>query len=471
MKTTLEYIGVKENELKSMIETFESEYIEDILSGSFEDILEQNKIQKQDLAKLLGTDEKGRVILESIKIIKDEELMGDSMKEFISTFLGFSLKTIVEQTFLLSDMLSNRLSKDYSITHRDTQLTLKEGMKFSKALNQAMTLFRYSESKRESVLIRYSQILNDKVIEGDLVLSVNPIDFYSMSIGAGWSSCLSPGGEYESGTMSYAVDNKTVLAFLISKNTSELLNATALGMSGSLYPEKKWRQVFIYDSGSLVLAGSKQYPFTSTELEELAGEEIISRIEGKDSSSIKKYPISQLYSKIGLKYCQIGYSDFSTSTGTIFTEKEREEFETSSIDISGGATYNCILCNESSADSEGFSCDSCYSRHYCDYCDSRNSVDQMNGTVDGDLVCDYCATEYFATPEDDQYELYNVNDLVYSDIEQAYYTREGYEEKFSICEYCEEEKYSEDIVYKQDEEKLICLDCEKEKEKEENDNE
>ena len=115
----------------------------------------------------------------------------------------------------------------------------------------------------EKFRIAHSMCLNQKRLEGDLCLSIHPLDFMTMSENdSGWSSCMNwDGGEYHLGTVECMNSPNVVVAYLDNV-------AVPMDMFNTTWTNKMWRQLLCFTPE--ILLGNKQYPYSSEELQEEA---------------------------------------------------------------------------------------------------------------------------------------------------------------------------------------------------------
>jgi len=101
-----------------------------------------------------------------------------------------------------------------------------------------------------------SVINTDKEIDAELVISINPVDFITMSDNkTGWTSCMSwiDSGAYSTGTIEMMNSNVAAVAYLRSISPFEY--------NGLKIPNKSWRTlVFIHRD---ILLVGKHYPYQS----------------------------------------------------------------------------------------------------------------------------------------------------------------------------------------------------------------
>ena len=123
------------------------------------------------------------------------------------------------------------------------------GMKISRILPQLV-----SKGESNFINIEYSKVVQKFSFTGTAVLSIDPIDYITMSENSSnWRSCHSLDGEYSTGTLAYMLDTCSVVGYVKTKDT------TILDIS---YSDKIWRQMVLI--GEEYAVQSRQYPNTNS---------------------------------------------------------------------------------------------------------------------------------------------------------------------------------------------------------------
>ena len=114
------------------------------------------------------------------------------------------------------------------IEHAIPEVRVHEGEKTSRAINRICTYLNYNTVRgynRE--FAKYADALSPMTVERKVILSINPLDYLTMSFGNSWSSCHTidkknvrnmPNGyrgEYSSGTMSYMLDKTSMVLYTV----------------------------------------------------------------------------------------------------------------------------------------------------------------------------------------------------------------------------------------------------------------
>ena len=244
------------------------------------------------------------------------------------------------------------------------------GQKMSRVINKLLRYLGYDKiDGYEREFAKYADALNPITVKQTVVLSLNPLDYFTMSFGNSWSSCHtidkenkrsmpnSYEGVYSSGTMSYMLDETSMVLYSIDQK-----------YKGNEYWDtpKVNRQMFHYGEDKLIQ--SRLYP-QSNDVDSSAYEpfrnivqEIISTIfefpnywkRKKGTDAIYRYVSSD-----GTHYRD--YSNFEACSICWPTHKEMNE-EVMLI----GHDPICIKCGKEHAICGNISC--CPKIYYCTEC-------------------------------------------------------------------------------------------------------
>lgn len=428
------------------------------IEENFDRIFKDSYESKAALASHFGFDEYGRK-MKQVRIEKGLEAIEKEMVDW-ARGLGVTLHQIIRTYFTNTEMAENKISKDIVVTEYDN-ISFQAGTKFTRALSKIMEKMRYPFFRKDEVLTKYSQVLNEKVYQGLLVVSINPVDFYGMSYGSNWHSCLSPGGEYESGTMAYAMDSNSVIAFLVSSGYEEAYRTNTIKELTPL----KWRKILIASEEKDSFLTSRGYPFFGLELTdaaiELLWEEDVVRSNYKDYFANTRY-----------SYAGPGYSDITVSaTGVCHLyHKASGEFPGKAVFVAG-ESYQCVQCATYLAEDMAYSCWSCTGQALCDDCGETVYEDDLCTTEDGGRICECCADNNYYYVEDSQF-LVHQEDVVYIESTSCYYSQSYFDENGASCSSCSTLfMFNDEECFVEDEGVFYCSDCIPEEEEEEEENE
>lgn len=214
-------------------------------------------------------------------IKKDKDYLKDyTRNEFIADVINFW----VNQNYCFSDlsMLSrlfhyNNISKGYisclltdiPYHFHDFKCTIKNGMKTIRTIQKVLQATHYPNLE---LFEQWKNLINKvnvaQELRTNLVFSINPIDFMTMSDNTcNWSSCMSwmKNGCYRGGTLEMMNSNLAIVAYLEAP-TSFKLNISETEQYE--IPNKSWRSLF-YIHKDILLSG-KSYPYHNEDITRLA---------------------------------------------------------------------------------------------------------------------------------------------------------------------------------------------------------
>lgn len=339
-------------------------------------------------------------------IVKDTETqikVDDEVKE-----LGFNqyLKVLIEIPYFKNLYVLRRFIRDCgAISFYDNKTTeemsyriinqkgyeemvrIPQGMKITRALK----FFTLGDDKLLNMLqTKYSQIINTSVITGRMCVSVDPMDFLTMSVNNNnWRSCMALDGEYAAGALSYAVDKHTFMVYLKSDKEDENLKGVP---SDVKWNSKKWRCLMYFDEEYETIISTKQYPFTSSKLMEEAIE-MIKEVFGLENWTYKT--IDSLYDLNISTYSKgLIFNDLEAMNSKMLIHCLVKDLDKDDRKIFAGEEVLCPNCNGDIIDYGGsFICSGCAERSICENCGGPiNSNDELY-CVDGMEICYDCMSE------------------------------------------------------------------------------
>ena len=143
------------------------------------------------------------------------------------------------------------------------ELKIPYGTKPMKALRKLLNWIGYPNMKLfEFFRDKISVILTNKSISGTITISIDPVDFISLSNNnSNWSSCMTmPEGSYCTYVTAMMNSPYCFVAYFENKRKDYVVN-------GIKYPNKTWRVLMFYDIYSNKwICNNKEYPYTSSEL-------------------------------------------------------------------------------------------------------------------------------------------------------------------------------------------------------------
>ena len=331
------------------------------------------------------------------------------------------------------------------------------GQKTSRVINKLLTYLGYNKHpdyNRE--FAKYADSLSPLTIKRHTILSINPLDYLTMSFGNSWASCHtidktnkrgmpnSYSGCYSSGTISYMLDPSSMVLYTVDAE-----------YDGDEYWDQPKITRQMYHWGEEKLVQSRLYPQDN----DCDGEayvpyrnivqDIMSTIFDfpnlwsftKGTSAASRY----IYSE-GTHYRD--YNNFSSCVLSRIKGSENEECFTV------GAEPICIECGDRHTVCECISC--CEGERYvCADCGCVINEDDAI-YIDGDHYCRDCVSYCEHCENYHRGDVYDVHSYHGNEIEVCEWCRDEY---YRYCEHCEEYVYNENATDIDDYGTYVCDDC------------
>ena len=214
-----------------------------------------------------------------------------------------------------------------------TPVTLPHGMKTSRAFNKVCNTYGIDLLPDYNKLFaKYADMVSDLKRKMKFFISVNPLDYLTMSFGVSWQSChnLRSGG-WRGGTVSYMLDSTSFITFVhneIPTNCEE----------GKIY-----REMFHYSNGNLIQ--SRIYPSSNDgarDLYDFFGGLVcaeLAKLEDKENLWTRRDTCSDDYIK-GNQSAQ--YPDYGCHT----TKAHYAFTDSADVAIPIGAQRICAYCGK-----------------------------------------------------------------------------------------------------------------------------
>ena len=124
-------------------------------------------------------------------------------------------------------------------------------------LTRAFKYFIKDSTLLDDIQTEASRIIAEDRIEGELCLSIHPLDFLSSSENTyRWRSCHALDGEYRSGNLSYMMDSSTIITYIKGEDNVKLPDFP----SSVPWNSKKWRMLLFTSQNNTCLFAGRQYP-------------------------------------------------------------------------------------------------------------------------------------------------------------------------------------------------------------------
>ena len=228
----------------------------DSLDYDFEDNYRLWEINKSHLFKLFGN---------KIKITKElgeQNICTPSMvnhirDEFLDKYgnkFNVLIKVLID-VLSYEEILENRLQQDICML----DVKLKKGWRITRCFSK-LEADKKELQKQQDL---YSIFLQSLKVKGRLVLSIDPLDFITMSVSkSGWSSCHHPNNCYGTGGLAYMNDNATIIAYVETDEpmVAYVIDTETKEKTTIKMPNKIWRQIVTINEDHSYALQLKQYP-------------------------------------------------------------------------------------------------------------------------------------------------------------------------------------------------------------------
>lgn len=183
----------------------------------------------------------------------------NNVKETILNSINFSIpeyslvKYFISNYLFANDIINNYLSQDIKIFDKK----FPKGTKLSRFL---IALVPDQNNAKNNFEVEYSMALQKLKISGKLVLSIHPMDFFTLSNNNNkWKTCFSiPYGDYSAGILSLLQDKITLVAYIHDPCSSPIW------LQHHIWNNKVWRQLIHINLKEQWFIQNKAYPYTST---------------------------------------------------------------------------------------------------------------------------------------------------------------------------------------------------------------
>ena len=199
-----------------------------------------------------------------LKLEKEIELdfSGDSnyVKCLISKFYQEITQAKVKR-FLKScsnaEVVMNCLNRNVSFEN----VKFRAGDKISKCIGKILDLYDITPAEKDSVLIKFSMLIQGVKAKGSAVLSIDPVDYITMSENnSNWESCHSMSGCFRTGPFAYLQDSSTTISYVKPKDDCVFTYGDGKTLT---YSNKNWRQIVLFSKELKYATQLRQYPYTS----------------------------------------------------------------------------------------------------------------------------------------------------------------------------------------------------------------
>lgn len=311
-----------------------------------------------------------------------------------------------------TELCTNKAQHEVDVKINGERIKIAKGERATKVIRKLVKVFNIDEEKFEKFRIAHSQVLNDKKIEGELCISIHPLDFMTMSDNSlNWASCMKweKNGCYKAGTVEMMNSPNVVVAYL--RHPTDMTFGEDM-----IWNNKRWRCLYIVE-GDMIMS-VKSYPYFNENLLTITGNFIaelfntntkyhdrfdITRASIEEWASEWVLPWTTSKRRINEFVTDLMYNDIEESWGyhyiltdlkTDLSLSEEDELPFTSVEYSGES--ECVICgNTWYGNNEDLICDSYHTTHRCAHCNTLCLDEETMFIYKGNYYCEKCHQQYF----------------------------------------------------------------------------
>lgn len=222
---------------------------------SFEDNYRLWERNKRDIYDLFGQQLKVKVPLDR-ESVRDAGLIERELRDFMNE-QGHKFHLLIRMflNFLdIEEIQENKLHHDYQILDQ----IFRKGNRITRCFSRIEPDKKRLEEQQDL----FSTLIQSLEVKGNLVLSIDPVDFITVSVGkSGWTSCHHPSGEYGTAGLAYMNDKASIVAYVETEDTMTSYLIDEEGLKHKLeIPNKIWRQMVTINPTHEYAIQLKHYP-------------------------------------------------------------------------------------------------------------------------------------------------------------------------------------------------------------------
>ena len=381
---------------------------------------------------------------------------------------------------------------DYIVERLDNispDLHAHKGQKMSRVINKLLTYVGFNklpDYNRE--FAKYADALNPLQITRHTVLSVNPLDYLTMSFGNSWASCHtidkenkrnmpnSYEGMYSSGTVSYMLDKPSMVFYTVdaSYNGNDFWNEPKINrqmfhwgeeklVQGRLYPQDNDGDNSVYTPYREIVQKIMSELFDFPNLRTVskgtgaAGRQCCSYgTHYRDYDSYENCTLSRIKGSENEKYINVGHDPICIKCGNEHDIQENISCCARKVTC---AECGCEIDEDEARYIDGeYYCDDC--SFWCDCC-GEYRVGEATEVRGGRTVCSSCLEDHYTFCDDcEEY----VRNRYINEINGEHICNECFEENFGPCDHCGAIHRFTDM--REIAHRILCPDCAAEAESE-----
>lgn len=199
-----------------------------------------------------------------LKLEKEIELDFSGNSAYVKCLISNFYQEITQakvKRFLKScsnaEVVMNCLNRNVSFEN----MKFRAGDKISKCIGKILDLYDITPAEKDSVLIKFSMLIQSVKVKGSAVLSIDPVDYITMSENnSNWESCHSMSGCFRTGPFAYLQDGSTTISYVKPKDDCVFTYGDNKTLT---YSNKNWRQIVLFSKELKYATQLRQYPYTS----------------------------------------------------------------------------------------------------------------------------------------------------------------------------------------------------------------
>lgn len=363
----------------------------------------------------------------------------------------------------------------------------RKGKKTSRVFNEIFTYLGYAKlPDYNKQYAKFADALSPIKITRHTVLSINPLDYLTMSFGNSWATCQtidktnrrgmpnSYQGMHSSGVMSYMLDGTTMVFYTVDANyngtdywTQDKINRQLFHwgeeklVQGRLYPQDNDGNNSAYTPFRNVVQNilSTIYNFPNLWTVQ-RGSGYASRYIHSDGTHYRDYnhfdscTLSRIKGSENDHYINVGHAPICVECG-------KEHYVDDNINCCGN---RCTRCGETLDPDETRYIDGdpyCYDcTTYCEHCNeyvSNDDIHDIGGSYRYHWVCTDCRDEYYERCDNCR-EWHSRESMYYINSEDIYVCEDCIDD-YTYCPICDEYHHHSNTSYVASEDRYVCNDC------------
>lgn len=323
-------------------------------------------------------------------------------------------------------------------TPQANRIRLSENAKTMRLIGKLARAFGY-EKEYEEFRLEISQCRNTAHLEGNLCLSIHPMDYVTMSDNdCGWQSCMhwyDDGGECRIGTLDMLSSPYSVVAYLESEEPYDFCQYMFYNntVENTVWNNKKWRQLLFVHPAFIV--GNRHYPCEIPEAERIAMEwlrelaqsagiaqysETTAELRNFQTNNINgksvylSIEMTDMYNDLSVNNYYLANNFDGYLAPTCMSYHKSDYIFTTNV----SGVPRCIDCGRpiyNVPDQRVLQCENCVEGFYCDCCDEFILGEPEYTNNNGQQFC-YSCTDSQLTECDNCEDLYYQDDVKEFDI-------------------------------------------------------